>query len=253
MKEFEASFSDGSKDPQMCFNLAMLELSRDGRSKVAFDALQRALEVKPEYAEARIQLGLARLNAEQYGAALNTLSALKHVEPDKAATVFNALAFSCLKMGALEEARKNALQAQKWDRTDAETQQTREILSYLDTMERQTKARIEHPVAVSGERPAAPTRLESETSVPLYVPETIDLIEGTAKNIDCAKKRFVIDAGGKSMAFDMSDTARISVHHAGAGATFDFTCGAQKPFHVTVGYIAGAAKDVVGVLRSLQF
>jgi hypothetical protein len=46
----------------------------------------------------------------------------------------------------------------------------------------------------------------------------------------------------------------VQLKHEG-GATADFNCGPQKPFHVVVEYAPGekSGKDVAGTLRGLEF
>jgi hypothetical protein len=72
--------------------------------------------------------------------------------------------------------------------------------------------------------------------------------------IDCDKKRFVMLAEGKVVSFEMRDPQKINLRHEGA-ATFDFTCGPQKPFPVAVEFVAAVngRTDVRGIVRALEF
>jgi hypothetical protein len=56
-----------------------------------------------------------------------------------------------------------------------------------------------------------------------------------------------VDVDGKVLSFAMPDPQKILIRHNGS-ATFEFTCGPQKPFHVVVEF-APADRS----LRSLEF
>jgi tetratricopeptide (TPR) repeat protein len=115
----------------MCLELAILELEKDARSPKAIAPLERALEVRPDYLEARLQLGLLQMNAEKFSVALGTLLAIKKVDGEHAPALFNALAYVSLRLKSPEEAQKYVNQALKWDRTEEDKRRTQELLRYL--------------------------------------------------------------------------------------------------------------------------
>jgi tetratricopeptide (TPR) repeat protein len=131
VREFETSFAKGGRDPEMCFELALLELETDGRSPRAIAPLERALEVRPDYLEARLQLGLLQMNEEKFSLALGTLLAIKKVDDEHAPKLFNALAYVSLRLKSSEEAQKYVDLALKWDRTEEDKRRTQELLRYL--------------------------------------------------------------------------------------------------------------------------
>lgn len=260
LEQFEVSFSKGSRDPEMCYELAMFELEKDRASTKAIAALERALEVKPEYLEARLQLGLIQMNAQKYPAALETLLKIHKVNDEHAATLFNALAYTYMRTGNSEEARKHAQSALKWDRTDEDKRRTADLLRYLDSNSEQAQRKSPAGPAVSSDlgRPILAHRDEPAVSLPPVpvqppVPKT-ERAEGIAKSMDCERKRFLIEAEGKVLAFDMPNPERIQIRHDGA-EVFEFICGAQKPFHVVVEFVPAEKQGtgLRGSLRSLQF
>jgi len=130
--QFEKAFAAGSKDPQLCFHLAMFELQHENGEAEAIAALHRALELKPDYPDARLELGMAELKANKYAEAVADLKQIKHIDPDRAGRFFNALAYAYTQTSNYPEARKQAEAAKKWDRTDRDKEQTESLLRYLD-------------------------------------------------------------------------------------------------------------------------
>jgi Flp pilus assembly protein TadD len=131
-QQFRKALDAGGRDPQMCFDLGMLELETDQASAKAAEALSRALEVKPDYTDARLRLGFLQLNARQFSQALATLTAIHKIDDENAPSLFNALAYANLQAGFRDEARRQAETALKWDKTDAEKQRTEQLLRILN-------------------------------------------------------------------------------------------------------------------------
>ncbi len=80
-------------------------------------------------------------------------------------------------------------------------------------------------------------------------------VSGNATKLECAGKgaRLTVMVSGKAMVFDMPDPDKIVLKHNG-DITFDFNCGEQKPFPVTVEYVpAEATGTVAGLLKTLAF
>jgi tetratricopeptide (TPR) repeat protein len=256
LEDFEAAFSKGGHDPQMCFDLALLEREKDRVSPKAVASLQRALEVKPDYLEARLELGLTQINMQKLSEALATLLAIKKVDGEHAPALFNALTFIYLRLQSPEEARKYANLALKWDRTEEDKRRTQDLLRYLNPAVDAPSPRSA-PVNSDGERPALARREPAETvaePLPGKPVEKVDRIEGTARDIDCAGKRLVIEAAGKSVSFEMPDPDKIFIRHQGA-KVFDFTCGPQKPFPIAVEYVPAEREQpgIRGRVRTLEF
>jgi tetratricopeptide (TPR) repeat protein len=246
--QFEKAFDAGGNDPEMCFHLAMLELEQSQTSDRALAALQRAVGVKPDYTDARFQLGLVEMNRHEYEGAIAAFGWIHKIDDEHAATLFNALAYAYLQVKNYDEARKQAVLALKWDKTDFDKQRSEQVIRYLDQIDRK-----DHPVApaqmseIQDERPHLARRDEPEA-------EKTERVEGTAKTFDCDAKRFVMEVDGKAFAFDLPDPSKIRLRHEGSD-TFEFTCGPQKPFHVAVEYVPAAKADgeLKGSLRVLEF
>ena len=100
-------------------------------SKGAIPILRRAVELKPDYVEARLQLGLMLVNQQSYSEALDQLHQVKKINPEQAPTYFLALAYSDLRTDHPDLARKDAESAKQWAKTPAESEQADSLLAVL--------------------------------------------------------------------------------------------------------------------------
>jgi tetratricopeptide (TPR) repeat protein len=62
-----------------------------GRKREAVESYGRAIDLKPDYAEAHYNLGVAHLRAGERGAALARYAALKNISPEMAEGLFGLL------------------------------------------------------------------------------------------------------------------------------------------------------------------
>ncbi len=260
---FSRAYAAGSKNPQMCFDYSLLE-----DSKGAIPILRRAVELKPDYVAARLQLGLMLVNQQSYSEALDQLHQVKKINPEQAPTFFLALAYSDLRTDHPDLARKDAESAKQWAKTPAESEQVDSLLRYLD--EPKTAAGAA-PVA-QPEPPANPGAQASADNENSEIPklrhapapanpfvkqdEQISHIEGMAERLDCdgQSARFHVLVGQTSMVFEIPDPSNVLIKHSGE-AHHDFTCGVQKPFPVAVDYAVkpDPKKGTAGIVRELDF
>lgn len=261
---FEKAFENGTDDAQMCFHLGSLERSAGNKQK-AIPALQRAIELRPDYTDARIELGSAYLSDEKYQDALTTLAAIKKVDAERAPRFFVNLSYAEAQLNSLTEARKSAEQAKKWSRTPQDQQQTENLLRFLDSREDFEKRKAARLAAAN--QPAtqpsaeAPPKLVRKPPAPQTNPfvaagQKVTRVEGTAKSLNCTDKglTFSIQSGDKVLTFDMPKPDRVLLKHNGA-ATADFNCGPQKPYPVVVEFVPAAnpGGQLAGELKMLEY
>ena len=129
---FDKAFNEGEANPQMCLQLAMLDAMANERVEKIIPILERAVKGKPDYTEAKIRLGLARLDARDYVGAISTLMAIPEVGPDRAAAVFCGLAYARIGAGDLATARQNADDCRKWAKVESETSLANRLPKLLD-------------------------------------------------------------------------------------------------------------------------
>jgi hypothetical protein len=263
---FEKAFAAGEKEAQMCYYLAQLERAANQPEDKIIPPLLRALQSRPDYTDARLELGFVELNAKNFEGALAAFGQLRNLPSDRAAMVFNGMAYAALQLGNLTVARQHALSARKWDRTEAETRQTDDLIRYLDQREAAAKAParvavVQPPVETAPGSAGQPTLrrtplAETDAVAPQRREKTVR-VEGTAKALDCSggTPRFTITVGTKILAFDLKDPDKIILKHNGDGV-FDFACGPQKPFPVAIEYAPAenaSAQGSAGAIRVIEF
>ncbi len=259
---FEKAFAAGDNDPQMCFHLSSLERAANQPDDKIIPPLERALKTRPDYIDARLDLGFVQLNARGFENALATFSQLRNLPSDRAAAVFNAIAYAYTQTGDLVQARRNAVNARKYDHTDADTSRTDDLIRFLDAREAAVKRNATQQVATaepdSSERPSLRRTPMADSAVAAVPPrEKRERVEGTAKNFDCSGKiaRLSLLVGQSTMTFALAEPDRIILKHDG-NATFDFTCGPQKPLPMTIEYVPAenaTAQGIAGAVRQIEF
>jgi hypothetical protein len=236
-------------------------LSRNGGDAVkeSLPAFQKALELKPDYAEARVQFGLMLVNTRNYPEAIVQLNQVKKIDPEQAQWYFPALAFAYLQTGDKEKAREYAEAARKWAKTEQQLDHADALLRSLES--RSTTALSLPP----GEK--APTIRRVERSEFAVVEEAaanpfvdkddkMKRVQGVAQRLDCSGKaaRFHVLVDKAPMIFLIPDPGRVLIKHSGE-FKHDFTCGVQKPYKVSVDYasLPDTASGAAGIVRGLEF
>ena len=257
---------DGTDDPLMCLHLASFYTDSSDSDK-RIRALQKALILKSDYTEARMDLAFTMMNIRNYDGALASFAQLKNIKAEYASRVFNAQGYAYAYKGDLASARKVAEDARKWDKTEAEKQQTEQLVKYLDAREETDRRR-----EAAAQIPSVPGRnasTEAEENVPPGEPvlqeqnpvirrpgELLRRVQGTLEVFDCSatKPRLVVSVDGKLMKFELTDPDRVQLLHDGKDQ-FEFNCGPQKKFSITVEYVpdASLAEGIAGAVRRLVF
>ena len=266
-QDFSRAFQAATKNAQMCFDYAMLEWQQHPGGKEAIPILRRAVELKPDYVAARLQLGLALANQQSFAEAADQLHQIKKINPEQAPAYFLALAYCDLQLGHSDLARQNAESAKKWSKTKEDSERADSLLRGLDALQNaKTQPTVAGPPVSFQSQPATseprdnagpPTLHRSPVSANLVQPsEHLTRAEGTAERLDCNGKsaRLTVTVNHSRMVFEIPDPARVQMKHAGE-AHHDFTCGPQKPFPVVVYYAEnpGLKQGVAGIVRQLEF
>jgi len=227
---FEKAYNEGDADARLCFELAMLERQAKQPPAKIIPILERSLKSKPDYTDARVQLGLTRIDARDFTGAVSTLMAIPKITAQYAPPVYCGLAYARLQTGDLEGAREDAGTCRKWAKTDADTNRAERIMTFIE-------ARSKPSVAV---RPG----------------EKLDRVAGILRNLQCSPEgnRLEVAVGEKLVTFDMPDPAAIELPAAPA-ASFSFTCGPLKPVRIGVEFAPprSAVETSAGIVRRLEF
>jgi tetratricopeptide (TPR) repeat protein len=226
---FDKAYNKGGADPQMCLQLAMLDAMAHERAEKIIPILERALKGKPDYTEAKIRLGLARVDARDYAGAISTLMAIPEVAPDRAAAVFCGLGYARVVTGDLSTARQNADDCRKWAKADSETSLSDRLRKFLDA--------------------------RSQPAAAVHPGEKQQRIAGITRGMACAPEgnRLQIVTENKAVVFDLppSDAVELSQRPQG----FALTCGALKPVNVVIEYAPprSVVETSIGIVRRIDF
>jgi tetratricopeptide (TPR) repeat protein len=227
---FARAYDAGNADAQMCFDLAVLDREAKQPPAKIIPILERSLQSKPDYKDAKVQLGLLRIEARDFAGAIETLVSIPKITPQSAPSVYCGLAYARVQTGDLEAAEENARTCAKWAKTDADTGRAQRISKLIE-------ARSKPSVAV---RPG----------------EKLQRVAGVANELECSPEgnRLRVAVGNKLVAFDLPDPAAVEMPAAPAAA-LTFNCGALKPVRIGIEFAPprSAMETSVGIVRRLEY
>jgi tetratricopeptide (TPR) repeat protein len=230
---FDKAFNEGEADPQMCLQLAMLDAMAHERPEKLIPILERAVKGKPDYTEAKIRLGLARVDARDFPGAISTLMAIPEVAPDRAAVVFCGLGYARIETGDLATAGQNVDDCRKWAKADSETTMSDRLRKLLDA--------------------------RSQPAAAVHAGEKLQRIAGIARGVACSPEgnRLQVIVGNnaenKAVVFDLPAPAAVEFSQIPQG--YAMTCGALKPVQVVIEYAPprSVVETSVGIVRRIDF
>ncbi len=82
-------------------------------------------------------------------------------------------------------------------------------------------------------------------------------VEGIVESLDCSAEvaRLSVLVGQNTITFALAEPDKIILKHEGS-ATFDFSCGPQKPLPISIEYVPvenPGAQGVAGAVRQIEF
>lgn len=230
LREFERAFAGGDSDPRMCLQLAVLQEAARQPTANIMASLERALQSKPDYADAILQTGLVRVAAGEYQSGVATLMKVGQIRPQQASQVYSALAYGNLRLGDLARARKDAETARQYTSDANQVKRLDAMLALID-------ARAASPL---GPKPG----------------EKTERVEGALQQVDCTPggNRMLLTIGDKLLRFDLPDVKAIEFLQKGK-TPLNIACGPRKPVWITVEFAPASVVDKAtdGVVRRLEF
>lgn len=130
---FSSAVERQSTDPVAVYNSALLQQRSGASAEAVIPLLQRALELNPEYAPARIDLGFTAAKNGRYDLAVSALSQLKSVEANMAFEVYFTIAYCDLRLARFQEAASYALAAGQHARSTSQQNQVSSLLRFLNS------------------------------------------------------------------------------------------------------------------------
>jgi hypothetical protein len=224
----------------------------------------RALQAKPDYIEARLQLAYLELGDQKYPEALALFNGIPAPRPEDAAALFGGRALVYLSTGNLEQARKDAEEARHWATTAVDTERAEHILRELDARAEGERLARERAAVLRASKPIAPPASvvvedapRDEAPVRQFPPPPPETkrVEGTAVAFDCTADgvRFRMSKAGRVLVFGFDDPDKVMLRHNGQ-IVHEFSCGPQKAYRVALEYDeASPESGVLGWIRLLEF
>jgi Flp pilus assembly protein TadD len=240
----------GSTDPEMYFRYAMLLWNHSGaRDEALVKALQKAVELRPDYPEARMRLGFALMDHGDYKQALVELKQVKIVKPEDAFPYFHALAFSSQIVGDEKDARAALELAKKWAKEPSDKVAAEQLSQAINAAT---------PASSATESQNVPEPATAQTGTVEAVTPASGLLrmEGTLDTIECngQSARLAIVSNGATVWFMVDNPASVRMTNTGEGAV-DFTCGKQTGRRVAIEYQdrPNGETKTIGVVRGIDF
>jgi tetratricopeptide (TPR) repeat protein len=262
---FKLALDKGSKNPEMLFLYGQLLNESGATADQVLTALQRAVEIKPDYPEAWFDIGMTAARMGEYSTALNALSHIRTVKAEQAYALFSTQAFCYLRLEQSKPAREQTEKAKQYARTAEEQLQTSNLLHDLDLMDRPPEAHLSASLpsisepAAAADAPDRPTLRHNVNRVPARDEPTVHWgaklrhVEAIAKSFDCGSHRLRVIVNSQEMVFELADPNAIVVRNTDKGYV-DFQCGVQKPFKIGIFYMpSDQSARADGVIRELVF
>jgi tetratricopeptide (TPR) repeat protein len=266
------------------YEYGALLLEDRSRLREAASVLRKALEMEPGHVEALYYLGFIEFQLREFESSAKVLYQAVKLSPRRI-HLWQSLAYSLFYSGDTEAAKAAAEKCKAVARNESEhsladatfrfvTQERgRELVARRAPeleIQRQVPTGPHEERGEEGGEPAdgpngAPglerrPRMAGDSTV--EVPETWQnrkwdtQIEGHLIQVDCSgtRARFHIRAGQSVLRLWVEDPDKVLIT-AGAGATVEFSCGAQRPIPVKISYlkVEDAKRNISGEVAEIEF
>lgn len=238
----------GIADARFCYQYAVLADEAGLAPEEIRAALERAVELQPDFDDAHYHLALLEKNARHYEAALREFHAMRRVPESRAYAYWLALADTFNELGLRDEAQSAARQASEHAATAAERALALEQIHIA-----QTDMAVRFSRDASGELQLVTTRVpHQQTDWNPFVEPGDDMrrIQGELREIDCGDvTRIRVEEAGKLLTLAIPDLKHVQMRHAPA----EFVCGPQERTLVTIDYARTPNALGDGIVRGMTF
>jgi tetratricopeptide (TPR) repeat protein len=250
-EQWKRAIHFGIRDATVCYRYAILAEDAGVAPDEIGAALRRAIELKPDFDDARYKLGLLESNRGHYEAALEQFRAMRPVAAGRAYGYWMAVASALTETDQREEAKKAAAKAMSYATSAEERAATAQLAYVADT-----DLTVQLSQDGNGKLQMITTRKPhgSNDWNPFIEPgDEIRYLEGQIRKVECVAGKitgFRVESAVTAVEVALPDPARVLIR----GGTPEFTCGAEDGREVAIQYAVsenhGAAD---GVLRGMQF
>jgi tetratricopeptide (TPR) repeat protein len=251
-QQWKQALEQGISDANLCYRYALMADDAGLPRDEVRHALQRAIELKPEFDDARYKLALLENNAGNYRAALAELQSMRSVAPARAFSYWSAVAYALTELDDRDGAKRAAQEAFQ-HASNADERAKAASLSYIA----QTDLSVQFTRDASGLAKLVTTRVPHGKSDwnPFIEPgDHVRHADGQLRSVECGGGKitgFWVDSADGTLKLTVPDPLHVLIRNGPS----EFVCGAQQPRSVSVDYAASQqpSAGVDGVLRGLQF
>lgn len=131
-RHFDEALKDGAKNAKMLFNYAGLLHDMQAPPAQIIPLLQQAIQLQPDFYDARYNLGIEAARANECGTAITIFSAIQTVNSGRAFSFFSTEAYCYWRLDNAKEARRLAEAAKQYAKTPDETKRIQDFLDQLN-------------------------------------------------------------------------------------------------------------------------
>jgi tetratricopeptide (TPR) repeat protein len=241
----------GIRDAALCYQYAILAEDAGLPSPDIGEALRRAIELKPNFDDARYKLGLLESNSGHYEAALEQFRAMRFVAPERAYTYWTAVSSALTETDQRDDAKAAANQAMRYAKSPEERTRASQLAYVAATdltvqVSRDTNGNLK---MITARKPHG-----SDDWNPFIEPgDHIVSVEGQIRNVECSSGRltgFRVATSSNVIEVAVPEPSHVLIR----GGTPEFTCGAEDQRKVQIQYATLQHRTPTdGILRGLQF
>ncbi len=248
-EHWKRAISQGTTDAVLCFRFASLASLAGEPADEIRPALERAIELKPDFDDARYSMALLESNAGRHEIAVEQLRAMRQIAPGRAFAYWCALADSLTQLGRRAEAKAAALKAGDHAIDESERRHAADLAHVAET-----DLAVRMTRDSQGQARMVTTRIPHgvEDFNPFIEPgDAMARVEGALRDVDCSEPvlRIAVESSGELVKLAIRGLDRVQIRN-GPG---EFTCGPQGGAHVKVDYAKGKTEGLAGDVRGLEF
>ena len=250
-QEWKRAMQLGVADATLCYRFAILAEDAGDTSDEVRNALIKAIDLKPDFDDARYKLGLLEYNSGQYDQAIAQLQAIRDVPRSRAYGYWLALASALTETDDRPGAKDAAKRALSYATTEEERSTAVRLSFVADTdltvqLSRDANGNTQ---VVTARKPHG-----SDSRNPFVEPgDQIRRLDGQIRRVECNAGKIVgfkVEGNKGAVEVKLVDPAHVLI----TGGTPEFVCGAEDGRKVAIEYAASGKHDAVdGVLRGMRF
>ncbi len=251
LKQWREAVTEGIEDSELCYRYALLAQEANLKTPEVKAALERAVALAPDFADARYNLALLEKSVGDYKSTVEQLRAMRVPSGARRFAYWIALASAFTELDRRDEAKKAAQQAMDSAHTDAERLQARQ-LTYIAA----TDLTVQFSTDAEGRAQMVTTRVPHGTADwnPFIEPsDRIQHASGKLKEVLCTHGKltgFLVRTGNSTVPVEVPDPLHVLIRNGPQ----EFFCGPIQEKEVEADYaIVSLAGKTTNILRGMTF